>query len=59
MICELCGKPANWDTSFGLKNFTVCQHCMEELSKRTALQKSDLLTVIIVMGDIEQREIGE
>lgn len=33
MKCAICGKPTNWDESFGKENFLACPECFAELTK--------------------------
>lgn len=46
--CQLCGSYADWDTSYGKKNYIICGSCYRNLNARTGA----CLDIIFAMADV-------
>ena len=61
LTCACCGKPVDWDASYGREEFLVCESClfrMMRVSSQNATSFSRTLGVVMEIGTIrrEQKE---
>lgn len=57
MICKVCGKEADWDTSYGRPCFIVCGSCFYKIIKNTGFdERHAVLDTILNIGWIMEEE---
>lgn len=52
MKCKVCKCKTTWNTSIGWDNFIVCNHCWQKLANLTDVSLSKVLSIVLIMGDI-------
>lgn len=50
MTCKICGKEADWNTSYGRPCFIVCGSCFRKIAKKTGGKEWDALTTVLAIG---------
>ena len=56
MKCAICGSKADWDSSYGYKEFIVCRDCFEKLSNREMKKCEQIMDFIFICGIIRQEK---
>ena len=57
MTCKICGKEADWNTSYGRPCFIVCGSCFRKIVKKAGAIEWDAVAIILGIGwTIEEEE---
>lgn len=55
MICKVCGRKTDWDSSCGYREFLVCNACERTISNYLGEDFTPAMTFIFACGEIARR----